>query len=78
MSTRQDALLDVRVLADHLGMPLVSDAASGLWCLGPESGGRALTTVEVPDLELPDLAGNPFRLRSLRGSKVLLIAWASW
>jgi hypothetical protein len=73
-----DGVLDARVLADRLGMPLIVDEASGLWCLGPEAGGRALTSVEAPDLELPDLSGRAFRLQSLRGSKVLLIAWASW
>lgn len=70
--------VDVRVLAERLGMPLIEDAASGLWCLGPEAGGRALTSVEAPNLVLPDVDGNPFRLRSLRGKKVLLVAWASW
>jgi hypothetical protein len=59
-------------------MPLIQDEASGLWCLGPEAGGKALTTVLAPDIELPDWQGQPFRLSSLRGKKVLLVAWASW
>lgn len=66
------------VLAGRLGMPLVHDEGSGLWALGPEGGGRALTTAEAPDVILPDLDGNPFSLASLRGQKVLLVAWASW
>ena len=70
--------VDARVLAERLGMPLVRDEAAGLWCLGPEAGGRALASVEAPDLELPDLDGRPFRLGDLRGKKVLLYAWASW
>jgi peroxiredoxin len=37
-----------------------------------------LTTAVAPELELPDADGNPFRLSSLRGQKVLLVAWASW
>jgi peroxiredoxin len=37
-----------------------------------------LTTAVAPDLELPDKDGNPFKLSSLHGRKVLLIAWASW
>jgi hypothetical protein len=78
MPTQQTERIDVRVLAERLGMPLVHDEANGLWCLGPESGGRALTTAEAPDLTLPDLNGNTFALRSLRGKKVLLVAWASW
>lgn len=70
--------LDVHVVAERLNMPLVRDEGHNLWCLGPEAGGRALTTVEAPDLELPDFDGKPFRLRSLLGRKVLLVAWASW
>jgi hypothetical protein len=78
LPARQDTLLDVRVLAERLGMPLIGDDASGLWCLGPEAGGRALTSVQAPDLVLPDVAGRPFHLASLRGTRVLLLAWASW
>jgi hypothetical protein len=70
--------VDARLLADRLGMPLVADAPTGLWSLGPEAGGRALTSVQAPDLVLPDLYDREFHLRSLRGSKVLLVAWASW
>ena len=70
--------VDARLLAERLGMPLVRDEPSGLWCLGPEAGGRALSDVRAPDLVLPDIHGREFRLRSLRGSKVLLVAWASW
>jgi len=70
--------VDARVLAGRLGMPLVRDEATRLWCLGPESGGRALASAEAPDFELPNLDGRPFRLGGLRGKKVLLYAWASW
>jgi hypothetical protein len=69
---------DVRVLAERLEMPLIRDEPSGLWCLGPEAGGRVLESAEAPDFALPDLAGRVFRLSGLRGSKVLLLAWASW
>ncbi len=73
-----DGAIDARVLAERLGMPLVHDAANGLWCLGPESGGRALTSARAPELTLPALDGTPFGLSSLRGTKVLLLAWSSW
>jgi hypothetical protein len=59
-------------------MALVHDEAHGLWALGPESGGRALLSAEMPDITLPDRDGNPFKLSSLLGTKVLLVAWASW
>ena len=70
---------DVAATADRLGMALVHDPDAGLWALGPASiGGRALTTAEAPELELPDFDGNPFRLSSLRGQKVVLVAWAPY
>lgn len=69
---------DVRLLSERLGMPLVLDEALGLWALGPEAGGRALTSALAPELVLPDWQGREFRLSSRRGRKVLLIAWASW
>lgn len=75
----QGERVDVAALAEALGMPLVSDAAHGVWALGPEAlGGRALTSAEAPDVTLPDLEGRPFRLSSLKGRKILLYAWAPY
>ena len=75
-----DGRVDVTVVAERLGMPLVADRDRGLWALGPETAltGQALTTAVAPELELPDADGNAFRLSSLRGQKVLLTAWSSW
>jgi hypothetical protein len=71
--------IDVTPVAERLGMPLVRDEKHEVWALGPESlGGRALSSAVAPDLALPDWRGGEFRLSSLRGQKVLLIAWASW
>jgi hypothetical protein len=70
--------LDVEMLSEGLGMALVHDPEHGLWALGPESGGPALLSAELPDITLPDRHGRPFSVRSLRGTKVLLAAWASW
>jgi hypothetical protein len=69
---------DVHELARRLGMPLVGEEQDGAWALGPEAGGRALRTAELPDIALPDRNGRDFSLRSLRGTKVFMIAWASW
>jgi hypothetical protein len=74
----EDGPIDARLLADRLGMALVADEAHGLWALGPESGGRTLLSAQMPDLELPDRHGRPFALRSLRGTRVVMVAWASW
>ena len=75
-----DGRLDAAVLADRLGMPLVRHESADLWALGPETAvtGRALTTAVAPDVTLPDVDGNPFTLSSLRGQKVVMVAWASW
>jgi len=65
--------------AERLGMAVVADEASGLTAIGPESlGGRALVSAVAPELVLPDLHGNEFRLSSLRGQKVVLVAWAPY
>ena len=70
--------VDLAGFAAALGLPLLHDEDSGLWSLGPESGGRALATAQAPDLVLPTLSGEPFELARLRGKKVLIAAWASW
>ena len=71
-------VIELPVIAGQLNMPLIVDEQAGLWCLGPEAGGRALTSAVAPEIELPDWRGETFRLSSLRGKKVLLVAWASW
>lgn len=75
-----DGRVDVNVVAERLGMPVVTDRDRGLSALGRETAttGRVLTTAVAPELALPDAEGKPFRLASLRGKKVVLIAWASW
>lgn len=71
--------VDVARLAEEMGLPLVHDAGHALWALGPWSGhGRTLVSAEAPELRLPDLDGNELALSSLRGQKVLLIAWAPY
>jgi hypothetical protein len=77
-SASDPSVLDLASVAAALGMPLVRDERHSLWALGAEAGGRALVTAAAPELELPDASGAPFRLSSLRGLKVLLVAWASW
>src|ERR1700694_3031985 len=73
------AAFDLAAVAERLGMPLVQDAQNSLWALGPSSiGGRALTTARAPELVLGDLDGGPFALSSMRGQKVVLVAWAPY
>jgi hypothetical protein len=72
------ATVDLSLASEALAMPLVHAADHGLWALGAEAGGRALRSAIAPELELPDFRGGSFRLSSLRGTKVLLVVWASW
>jgi hypothetical protein len=70
---------DVGDIAGRLGMALVHDDATGVNALGPESlGGRALLSAQAPELVLADVNGTSFRLSSLRGQKVVLVAWAPY
>jgi hypothetical protein len=74
-----DGRLDVTVVVERLGMPIARDDAHGRYALGPPSGNRrVLEDARMPDLVLPDFDGTPFDLTSLRGKKVVLVAWASW
>lgn len=73
------ATVDVAAVAKQMNLPVVHDDDAGVWAIGPHSvGGRTLVSAEAPELKLPDLDGNEFDLASLRGSKVLLWAWAPY
>jgi hypothetical protein len=70
---------DLLATAERLGMAVVGEPERQLWAVGPETiTGRALSTTEIGDFSLPDLDGNEFSLSSLRGQKILLVAWAPY
>ncbi len=70
--------VDVARLAEHLGMPLVRHSDE-LAALGPATlGGKVLASAEAPELVLPDINGHEFDLRSLRGQKIVLVAWSPY
>jgi len=74
-----DGRFDLTIVADCLGMPVAHDDEHRLWALGPRSGDRrVLDRARMPELVLSDFDGNPFDLASLRGRKVVLVAWGSW
>ena len=78
-SLRDDGTVDVLAAAQRLGMPVVTDDEHALTAIGPgTSTGHTLSSAVAPDPELIDRAGGPFRISSLRGRKVLLVAWASY
>ncbi len=70
--------VDVEAVAERLGMPLVRHSDE-LAALGPATfGGVVLASAEAPELVLPDLDGRPFDLASLRGQKVVMVAWSPY
>jgi hypothetical protein len=76
---RDDGTVDVVAAAGRLGMPVVHDDEHGLTAIGPGSTtGHTLSTAAAPDPALIDRNGDPFRLSSLHGRKVVLVAWASY
>ncbi len=73
-----DATVDVEAVAERLGMPLVRHS-DDVAALGPATfGGNVLASAEAPPLVLPDLDGQPFDLASLRGQKVVMVAWSPY
>ena len=71
--------VDVNVAAARLGMPLVHDADHGVWSLGPATlGGKSLATAVAADPDLVDYTGRTFKLSSLRGKKIVFVAWSSY
>ena len=72
--------LDIAAMWQHMGNPVVHDAAGSTWVLGTGSSQRAgtLATLDAPDFALPDLDGREYRLSDFRGKKVFLATWASW
>jgi hypothetical protein len=72
--------LDLETLAALLARPLALDVAERAAALGESADSRsaALHALEAPDFTLPDSSGHLHSLAAHRGSKVLLIAYASW
>ena len=73
-----DGMIDMTDFARRLSMPTAHDAKHDLWALGPDTGGRVLASADFPELVLADFDGNQFDMSTLRGRKVLLVAWASY
>ncbi len=76
---RNDGTVDVVAAAGRLGMPVLHDDEHAVTVIGPATAtGHTLSTAAAADPELIDRDRRPFRLSSLHGRKVLLVAWASY
>ncbi len=75
----EDGQLNIEHVAETMQMPIADEPSESLYALGPESiGGRALVSAKAPDLALPDVNGNVFKLSSLLGKKIVVYAWAPY
>ena len=72
--------VDVEAFWRRLGNPVLHADDRRTWVLGAGADDRnaALAGLLAPDFTLPDLEGRPHTLSQLRGTKVLLVTWASW
>jgi len=66
--------------AQGAGRPVALDLDERAAYLGVPASARAaaLASLEAPDFTLPGLDGRPHTLSAHRGTKVLLVAYASW
>jgi len=71
---------DLTAFAKTIGQPVVADLESKVWSFGEIQSlrGSFLDGRMAPDFVVPDRAGRPVHLTSLRGKKVLVVTWASW
>ena len=76
----QNGVVDVKIAAGKLGMPLVHDSKFNVWAAGVATAtGRALASAKASfPSSLIDAMGRAFDFNSLRGRRVIMIAWASW
>ena len=71
--------VDLAGFADLVDRPLVIDMDEAVAYVGGSATTQQLAgSPEAPDFSLPDLEGHHHALSDYRGSKVLLVAWASW
>lgn len=72
--------VNLAALARQLGQPVVHDDSHALWFFGESAEARhnTLASLKAPDFTLPDIDGKMHSLSDYRGSKVLLLSWASW
>jgi len=71
---------DLTAFARKIGQPVVADRDARVWSFGEMQavGGGFLSSRIAPDFAVPDRKGRPVHLSDFRGTKVLLVTWASW
>jgi len=75
-----DGRLDLRVVAELLGRPLVIDPDTGVAVIGESAATRVaqLAAGRVDDIVLHDVDGRRFPWSAIGRKKKVLVTWASW
>ena len=71
---------NVSELARQLQQAYAVDHDNQVWSFGqiPVNRQAFLRSAVAPDFTLADRQGNPVSLSDFRGTKVLIVTWASW
>jgi hypothetical protein len=74
------AYFNLTAFARTIGQSFVVDREARVWSFGeiPLLRGRLLDSRIAPDFAVPDRKSHPVHLSDFRGSKVLVVTWASW
>ncbi len=76
---RGDAV-NLTAFAESVGQCVVAEPDARVWSFGEMlgHGGDLASSRVAPDFTLPDRLGRPVRLSDFRGTKALIVTWASW
>jgi hypothetical protein len=75
-----DGRVDLRVVTELLGRPLVVDADTAVAAIGESAATRAaqLAAGRLDDIVLQDVDGRRFSWPAIGRKKKVLVTWASW
>lgn len=73
-----ESYVDVSGFARATGQVVLSEGSAWSFSSVPAQRSSTLGAGRAPDFTLPDREGREVRLSDFRGSKVLLLTWASW
>ena len=73
-----DGRIDLASWAGALGLPIAVDRDEGVAAVVPAPRSAPVAGGPAPELELPDLDGQPVSFSRFTGRKRVLLAWANW